>query len=281
MGVIVCRCGAVKGWVQTGEMILNTPKRHPLKIRLNLLISCLLMPFGAFRLVRALRSILTVFPSYKVVPMAGLEPARDVIPADFKSAVFTISPHRRGKDYAASVAAISLASIAENLAVLKEALQLDCGCFRGIGCMDDVGHLVAAEIAANGAFGSHFGVGRAEQVADVGNDVFTSDGDGDHRLALHETGHVREERFVGDVGIVLFEQRISELNHLAATDAEAFVFETFENFAIDTACDAVGFEQDEGGFLSHGEIRGKGRAQCRPASHPSRLGMFCQKETQR
>ena len=28
--------------------------------------------------------------------MAGLEPARDVIPADFKSAVFTISPQRRG-----------------------------------------------------------------------------------------------------------------------------------------------------------------------------------------
>ena len=39
---------------------------------------------------------------------------------------------------------------------MEEALELDGRCFGGLGGVDDVGHLVVAEVAADGAFGSGF-----------------------------------------------------------------------------------------------------------------------------
>ena len=118
--------------------------------------------------------------------------------------------------------------------------------------MDDVGHFVVAKIATDGAFGGGFGVGGAEEIAHVGDDVFTAEGDGDDGGTLHESGDVWEEGFVGDVGVVLFEQFVGELHHFAAAHAEAFGFEALEDFAIEAFGDAIGLEQDEGGFLGHG-----------------------------
>ena len=147
--------------------------------------------------------------------------------------------------------------VGEDFAVFEEALEFDGGGFGGVGGVDDVGHFVVAEISADGAFGGGFGIGRAEQVAHVGDDVFSAEGDGDDGCALHEVGDVREEGFVGDVGVVLFEQLVGELHHFAAADAEAFGFKAFEDFAIEAFGDAIGLEEDEGGFLSHGFL-GKG-----------------------
>jgi len=147
--------------------------------------------------------------------------------------------------------------VAEDFAVLEEALQLDGGGLGGVGGVDDVGHFVVAEVTTDGAFGGGFGVGGAEEVADMGDDVFSAEGDGDDGCALHEVGDVWEERFVGDVGVVLFEQLVGELHHFAAADAEAFGFKAFEDFAIEAFGDAIGLEEDEGGFLSHGFL-GKG-----------------------
>ena len=99
--------------------------------------------------------------------------------------------------------------------------------------------------------------------------VFAGEGDGDDRLALHEISHGGEERAVGDVRVVLLEQLVCEADHLAAADAEAFVFEALDDGAVDAFGDAIGLEQDEGGFLGHVQrVGGKGahsavRAPCR------------------
>jgi len=63
--------------------------------------------------------------------------------------------------------------VGEDFAVFEEALEFDCGGFGGVGGVDDVGHFVVGEVTADGAFGGGFGVGGAEEVADMGDDVFS------------------------------------------------------------------------------------------------------------
>ena len=147
--------------------------------------------------------------------------------------------------------------VGEDFAVFDEALEFDGGGLGGIGGVDNVGHFVVAEITTDGAFGGGLGIGGAKEVADMGDDVFTAEGDGDDGGTLHESGDVWEEGFVGDVGVVLFEELVGELHHFAAADAEAFGFKAFEDFAVEAFGDAIGLEEDEGGFLSHGFL-GKG-----------------------
>ena len=63
--------------------------------------------------------------------------------------------------------------VGEDFAVLEEAFQFDCGGFGGVGGVDYIGHFVVAEVSTDGAFGGGFGVGGAEEVADMGDDVFS------------------------------------------------------------------------------------------------------------
>jgi hypothetical protein len=65
--------------------------------------------------------------------------------------------------------------VGEDFAVFEEALEFDCGGFGGVGGVDNVGHFVVAEVTADGAFGGGFGVGGAEEVADMGDDVFSAE----------------------------------------------------------------------------------------------------------
>ena len=99
----------------------------------------------------------------------------------------------------------------------------------------------------------------------MGDYVFASEGNGDDRLTLHEISHSGKEGSVSDVRVVLLEQFVSKTNHLAAPDAEAFVFKTFDDSTVDAFGNTVGLEQDEGGFLGHVQKVGRrGLAQCRP-----------------
>jgi hypothetical protein len=65
--------------------------------------------------------------------------------------------------------------VGEDFAVFEEALEFNCSGFGGVGGVDDVGHFVVAEVTADGAFGGGFGVGGAEEVADMGDDVFSAE----------------------------------------------------------------------------------------------------------
>ena len=87
----------------------------------------------------------------------------------------------------------------------------------------------------------------------MGDDIVTAEGDGDDGLALHEIRDGGEERTIGDVGVVLLEQLIGEFDHLAAANAEAFVLEALDDGTVDAFFDAIGLEQDESGFLGHGQ----------------------------
>ena len=63
---------------------------------------------------------------------------------------------------------IEVGLVGEDFAVFEEALEFDGGGFGGVGGVDDVGHFVVAEVTAYGSFGGGFGVGGAEEVADMG-----------------------------------------------------------------------------------------------------------------
>ena len=114
--------------------------------------------------------------------------------------------------------------------------------------MNHIGHFIAAKITANGAFGCSFGVGGAEEVTNVGNDIFSAQSHCYDRLTLHETGNVREEWLIRDVRIVILQQFIGKLDHFDTADAETLCFQTAQNLAIETLGHAIGFEKEKGCF---------------------------------
>ena len=108
-----------------------------------------------------------------------------------------------------------------------------------------------AEVATDGSRWGDGGVGGAEEIADAGDDVLTLEGEGDDGRFLHEFADGGEEGLIGDVGVVLGEDLIAEGHHFDAADGEAFFLEAGEDFSGEVLGDCVGFEEDEGRFLSH------------------------------
>lgn len=140
----------------------------------------------------------------------------------------------------------------EDFAFFEEAFEFFGGGLGAVGGVADVGHVVDAEVSADGAGGGFAGVGGAEHVADGGDDVVSAEGEGDDGGLLHEAGDFWVEGFVGDVGVVLGEDGVGELHHFEAADFEASGFEALEDEAGVAFGDGVWLEEDEGGFLGHG-----------------------------
>ena len=140
----------------------------------------------------------------------------------------------------------------EDFAFFEEAFEFFGGGLGAVGGVADVGHVVDAEVAADGAGGGFAGVGGAEHVADGGDDVVSAEGEGDDGGLLHEACDFWVEGFVGDVGVVLGEDGVGELHHFEAADFEACGFEALEDEAGVAFGDGVWLEEDEGGFLGHG-----------------------------
>ena len=134
----------------------------------------------------------------------------------------------------------------------EEAGEFGFGGFAGIGGVGDVDHDVEAEVAADGAGGGFAGIGGAEEFADLFDGVFGFEGDGDDGALLHEGLDFGVEGFLDDVGVVFGEDGIAEAHHFAAANAEAGFLETLEDFAGEGFGDAIGLEEDEGGF--HGVL---------------------------
>lgn len=146
-------------------------------------------------------------------------------------------------------------SLSEDFAFAEEALELSgCG-FRGVGGVADVAHLgvsgLVAEVAADRSSSGDGRVGRSEEIAHFGDDVFASESEGDDGTLLHEVTHVGEEGHLRNVRVVLSEDFIREGEHFDALDLEPSSFVTSEDGADVSFGDRVGFEEDESCFDSH------------------------------
>ena len=111
--------------------------------------------------------------------------------------------------------------------------------------MADVFHAGGAHVAADGSGGGFCRIGGAEEIADGGDGVFAFENEGEHGAGAHKFYDLGEERAVGDVGVVFFEEIVGEGDKLCGADFEAGFFKASDDFAGVMAVEAVGFEQYE------------------------------------
>ena len=154
-------------------------------------------------------------------------------------------------------------ALGEDLAFAEEAFDFGGGSFGAVGGVTDVAHLgvagLVAEVATDGSGGSCGGVGGSDEVADLVDDVFASEGEGDDGGLLHEAAHFGEEGHVRDVGVVLGEDFVGKGHHFDAFDLEAGGFVAGEDGSDIAFRDGVGLEEDECGFLCHVEAGGNAK----------------------
>ncbi len=117
--------------------------------------------------------------------------------------------------------------------------------------MGDVDHHVHTVVTTDGAFFGLRGVRRAEEGADLINDVLTTERESHHGGALHEGGHIWEEGLAGNVGVMVSKDGVIELDHFKAANLEAFGFKALEDFAAELLGNCVRLEENEGGLLGH------------------------------
>lgn len=144
-------------------------------------------------------------------------------------------------------------SVREQFVLREETFHLGSSGLRGIGGMADIDHHVDAEIAADGALVGLARIGGAEEGAHAGDGVIARQGEGDDGGLLHEFANVGEERFGRDVSVMFLEQGIGELEHLDASNFQAGGFEPGESLTDESFADGVGFEENERGFVWHGD----------------------------
>ncbi|MEN9975560.1 MAG: hypothetical protein RLZZ282_1566 [Verrucomicrobiota bacterium] len=106
--------------------------------------------------------------------------------------------------------------------------------------MADVDHHVFAEIAADSAGSGGLGIGWADEIADLGDDVVAFEHQGDDRGALHEGEELREDRDVGDVGVVIAQDRLVELHHFDGADDKSRSLEAGQDGAGQVFFNRVG-----------------------------------------
>ena len=173
--------------------------------------------------------------------------------------------------------------VRENLAVFEEAFDFRSGGFRGIGSVADVAHFRVAgfvtEVATDRASGGGGGIGRAEEVADAGNDVISFKSKGDHWGFLHETAHGWEKRHGGDVGVMLGEDFVAEGHHFDPADHKSFFRKAGQNLTGEVFGDRVRFEKNQRSFVSHALEVGREMRLCKPFSR--RVGMSLSNNNQR
>jgi len=131
------------------------------------------------------------------------------------------------------------------LARAEEALDFDCGIFDRVRGVADIFHASGPHVAADGAGGGFGGIGGAEEITNGGHSIFAFKHEGKHGAGAHKFNDLGEERAVGDVGVVFFEEIVGEGDELGGADFEAGFFKASDDFASVVAVEAVGFEQYE------------------------------------
>ena len=111
--------------------------------------------------------------------------------------------------------------------------------------MGDIFHHRLAEISTNRSFRRLGGVGGAEKFANTLDGIFARKGEGNNGRGAHEGLDFGEERFRGDVGIVLAQQARIGAEHLTAANLKSGIFEAFKNLASLASGDAVGFQENQ------------------------------------
>ncbi len=143
------------------------------------------------------------------------------------------------------------AGLRKELALAEETLQLGCGRFGRIRCVTDVDHFIDTEVATDRAFWRSLRVGGAEQVAHLSDDIFAFQGESNDGSFAHELDDFREKGLIGDVRVVIGENRVIELHHFNATNPEAGGLEAREDGASKVFFDGIWLEQNEGCLCVH------------------------------
>ena len=97
--------------------------------------------------------------------------------------------------------------------------------------MGDVLHHGHAEVAADRSLGCLGRICRTEEVANAFDDVIARDGQSDEWGGFHEILDFGEERFRGNVSVVLLQQARIGPEHLTPADLESLIFKTLQDLS--------------------------------------------------
>lgn len=120
--------------------------------------------------------------------------------------------------------------------------------------MNNIDHNIDSEVATDGARRRLFGVCRTNQSTNAFHSIFRAQGNCYDGRGLHERNQFRKERFVGQMRVMLFQQRIVRFEHAATADLKSVVFKTLDDFANFSPGYAIGLQQYEGGFHERGIV---------------------------
>ena len=139
-----------------------------------------------------------------------------------------------------------------DLILTEEALDLDLGVFDRVGAVDEVFAGAAGIVAADSTGSRFLKLGGAHDDAHALYGVVALYDHGEDGAARHVGDDLREEGLIGDVGIVLAQDRLIEGHHFGIDDFVVLALDAGDDLAHQAALDAVGLEHDIGSFNCHG-----------------------------
>merc|ERR1719409_845133 len=124
--------------------------------------------------------------------------------------------------------------------------DLGIGGLDGVGTVADVAADLDAEVAADGAHGGLGGHGGAEHLASLEDDVLALPDHANDRTGGHVVDEAGEEALRGEVLVVLLHVLPAGTRELHGNQLVALLLEALDDFAGESALDAVGLDHDVG-----------------------------------
>ena len=114
--------------------------------------------------------------------------------------------------------------------------------------MHDVLLVAHAIVAADGSGYSLTAVGVTGDEANHLDDIHSLKAHGHHRGLLHRVPQCGEEWFIDQMGVVLSQKLVRQLQHLHAYDAESFLLKSAYHLAYQRSLHSTRLEQHKGSF---------------------------------